>query len=280
MMAISRQYLVNAFAEDGFEGNPAAVCIVDSWPSDAEMQQIAKENNLSETAFCLCLVDDRLNPKFHIRWFTPGCEVDLCGHATLATSYILFKLYFKEAEALHFQSRSGELHVRKTDDFVILMDFPMYGVEKVTDPDEMEAVNYALKPLFAKEIYRGIDYVAVFKTVEEVKSFSPDFEKIKTIPGDFNLLLTARGNGQYDFVSRCFFPKEAIDEDPVTGSAHCTLGPLWARILGKTELTAYQASDRGGILHLKIQEGRVIVGGKASIVEDGGRGCFSSTAES
>lgn len=263
MMATQHQYLVNAFAEDGFEGNPAAVCIVDRWPSDADMQRIAKENNLSETAFCLCLRDDKLHPEFHIRWFTPGCEVDLCGHATLATSYILFKYYFKEAEALHFQSRSGELHVRKTDDFIILMDFPMYGVEKVTDPDETEAVNYALKPSFPKEIYRGIDYVAVFKTAEEVKSYNPDYEKIKNIPGDYNLLITAPGNGKYDFVSRCFFPKESIDEDPVTGSAHCTLGPFWARRMNKISLNAYQASLRGGVLHLKIQGGRVIVGGRA-----------------
>lgn len=273
-----QQYFVNAFAEEGYLGNPAAVCIVDRWPSDEEMQQIAKENNLSETAFCLCLSDDRLNPRFHIRWFTPGCEVDLCGHATLATSYILFKYFYKEAESLHFQSRSGELNVRRTEDFIILMDFPMYGVEKVTDPDEIEAVNYALKPSFPKEIYRGIDYIAVFKTAEEVKNFRPDYEKIKTIPGDFNLLITAPGNGKYDFVSRCFFPKEAIDEDPVTGSAHCTLGPLWAEILGKTELTACQASTRGGILHLKIREGRVTVGGRAVIAEDGGQGCFSSIA--
>lgn len=261
---ILKMYFVNAFAEDGFLGNPAAVCIVDRWPSDADMQHIAKENNLSETAFCLCLGDDRLNPEFHIRWFTPGCEVDLCGHATLATSFILFKHYFKDAEVLHFQSRSGDLHVRKTEDFIILMDFPLYGVEKVTDPDELEAVNYALRPLFPKEIYRGIDYMAVFETAEEVKSFRPDYEKIKTVPGDFNLLITAPGNGKYDFVSRCFFPKEAIDEDPVTGSAHCTLGPFWARVLGKQELTAYQASTRGGILHLKIQEERVTVGGKAN----------------
>lgn len=262
-MYSDRLYYINAFAEDGYLGNPAAVCILDSWPSESEMQLIAKENNLSETAFCLCLSDDRQNPEFHIRWFTPGCEVDLCGHATLATSYILFKYYFRNAEELHFQSRSGDLHVRKTNDFVILMDFPLYGVEKVTDPDEIEAVNYALKPLLPKEIYRGIDYVAVFKTAEEVKSFRPDYEKIKTVPGDFNLLITAPGNGKYDFVSRCFFPKEAIDEDPVTGSAHCTLGPLWAENLGKTELTAYQASSRGGILHLKVLNDRVIVGGKA-----------------
>ena len=258
-----KMYFVNAFAENGFAGNPAAVCIVDAWPSEVEMQRIAKENNLSETAFCLCLVDDRLQPEFHIRWFTPGCEVDLCGHATLATSYVLFKHFFKEAESLHFQSRSGALHVRKTEDFIILMDFPLYDVEKVTDPDEIEAVNYALKPLFPKEIYRGIDYVAVFESAEKVMRFHPDYGKIKTIPGDFNLLITAPVNGEYDFVSRCFFPKEAIDEDPVTGSAHCTLGPLWAKFLGKTELTAYQASARGGILHLKVGKDRVEVGGRA-----------------
>ena len=262
-MATQHQYLVNAFAEDGFEGNPAAVCIVDRWPSDAEMQCIAKENNLSETAFCLCLRDDKLHPEFHIRWFTPGCEVDLCGHATLATSYILFKHYFKEAEALHFQSRSGDLHVRKTDDFIILMDFPSYTMDKVTEASEIQTVAEVLGN-DSFELYRGIDYVAVLEEEKDVLAFKPDFHRIASLPGSYNLLITtASSNGKYDFVSRCFFPKEAIDEDPVTGSAHCSLGPLWARILGKTELTAYQASTRGGILHLEVLGDRVIVGGKA-----------------
>ncbi|MBR6465047.1 MAG: PhzF family phenazine biosynthesis protein [Bacteroidales bacterium] len=280
MMATQLQYLVNAFAEDGFEGNPAAVCIVDRWPSDAEMQCIAKENNLSETAFCLCLRDDKLHPEFHIRWFTPGCEVDLCGHATLATSYILFKHYFKEAEALHFQSRSGDLHVRKTDDFIILMDFPSYTMDKVTEASEIQTVAEVLGN-DSFELYRGIDYVAVLEEEKDVLAFKPDFHRIASLPGSYNLLITtASSNGKYDFVSRCFFPKEAIDEDPVTGSAHCTLGPFWARRMNKISLNAYQASLRGGILHLKIKEGRVIVGGRAVIVEDDGQGCSSSIAES
>ena len=260
-METLKHYLVNSFAEDGFEGNPAAVCIMDKWPTEAQMQNVALVNNLSETAFCVCLDNDKSEPLFHIRWFTPGCEVDLCGHATLATAFVLFKYYFNDAKVLHFKSRSGDLHVSKTEDFVILMDFPSYGLEKVSDHAEIKAVEEVLKPLRPKEIYRGTDYVAVFDKAEDVKAFKPDFKKIASLPGAYNLLITAR-DSKYDFASRCFFPKEAIDEDPVTGSAHCTLGPLWAKILGKTELTAYQASARGGVLHLKVSENSVIVGGK------------------
>lgn len=261
-MSRKNQFFVNSFAEEAFSGNPAAVCIVDEWPSEAGMQQIAKENNLSETAFCLCLRDDKSEPRFHIRWFTPGCEVDLCGHATLATAYVLFRHFFKEAQVLHFQSRSGELHVRKTDGFVILMDFPAYSLDKVSEASEIKAVNDVLGHV-SFELFRGIDYVAVLQDAEAVKAFVPDFGRIASLPGNYNLLITARGNGKFDFVSRCFFPKEAIYEDPVTGSAHCTLGPLWSKRLGKTDLTAYQASARGGILHLTVGKDRVIVGGKA-----------------
>ncbi len=276
-----KQYFVNAFAEEGYLGNPAAVRIMDTFPPDCHMQQIALENNLSETAFCVCLKDDAHSPIFHIRWFTPSCEVDLCGHATLATSYILFKYYFKEAQILHFQSKSGELHVSREwikknneTEFFVMMDFPAYTLEKVTDPTELDAVKDAIYPLQPKEIWKGIDYVALLKTPEEVIDYKPDFEKIKALPNNHNLLITSANSnlsGTYrtphtqhkDFVSRCFFPKEAIDEDPVTGSAHCSLGPLWAQRLNRNKLTAYQASARGGILHLRISENRVVVGGKA-----------------
>ena len=263
-MTTLRQYLVNSFAEDGFAGNPAAVCIVENWPSEAQMQKIALENNLSETAFCLCLSDDSIEPQFHIRWFTPGCEVDLCGHATLATAFVLFKHYFNDAGVLHFKSRSGDLHVKKTDDFVILMDFPSYSLEEVRDKAEFEAVAAVLGETGKKmeTLFKGIDYVAVLKSAKDVAAFKPDFGKIASLRGDYNLLITAQ-DSKYDFESRCFFPKEAIDEDPVTGSAHCTLGPLWAKHLGKNELTAYQASARGGILHLTVGKDRVTIGGRA-----------------
>ena len=232
--------------------------------------------------------EDSQEPRFHIRWFTPGCEVDLCGHATLATSFVLFRHFFKEASVLHFSSRSGDLHVTRKgsgDDLIVVMDFPAYGLEKVTEPSESEAVLQAIACMGCglernnvKEIWKGIDYVAVLEYAQDVIRFKPDFEKIKALPGSYNLLVTAKAskgceNGtlnigkQTDFVSRCFFPKEAIDEDPVTGSAHCTLGPLWAKKLGKTELTAYQASDRGGILHLSVSEERVLIGGKVKEIE-------------
>ena len=142
------------------------------------------------------------------------------------------------------------------------MDFPAYSLDKVSEASEIKAVNDVLGHV-SFELFRGIDYVAVLPDAEAVKAFVPDFGRIASLPGNYNLLITARGNGKFDFVSRCFFPKEAIDEDPVTGSAHCTLGPLWAKRLGKTDLTAYQASARGGILHLTVGKDRVIVGGKA-----------------
>ena len=267
-MSVLRQFVLNSFAEDGFSGNPAAVCIVDSWPSEAGMQEIAKQNNLSETAFCLCLDSNPAEPRFHIRWFTPGCEVDLCGHATLATSYTLFRYFFKEAVTLHFSSLSGDLHVTRKgsgDNLVVVMDFPAYGLEEVKDIAEIKAVREVLAPLRPKEVYRGIDYVAVMEKAEDVKRFSPDSGKISSLPGSHNLLITAEDD-KYDFVSRCFFPKEAIDEDPVTGSAHCTLGPLWSKKLGKSQLTAYQASERGGILHLAVSADRVLIGGKVTEV--------------
>lgn len=269
-------FFVNSFAERELLGNSAAVAVVDNWPTDDCMQRIALRNNLSETAFCCCIDDNPSEPTFEIRWFTPGCEVPLCGHATLATAFILFTHFFKEATLLKFKSKSGELSVTRDDNDVIRMDFPLYLTEKVLDKEEINAVTQAVgKERGEKivEIRRGIDYVIVFKEESDVTSFIPDFERIKQLPKDYNLLITAPSNKEkklnsslsmeYDFVSRCFFPKEAIDEDPVTGSAHCTLAPLWAEKLNKRELTAYQCSQRGGILHLKVLQDRVLIGGHA-----------------
>ena len=260
-------YFVNSFAEEGLLGNPAAVAVVDSWPSDDCMQRIALKNNLSETAFCLCLNKDEITPVFQIRWFTPGCEVPLCGHATLASSYILFTHFFPKAQALHFKSMSGDLTVTRDDKGVINMDFPLYETERVEDEKEIEAVLEAVgkeKEGKISEIRRGIDYVVIFKEEEDVLLFNPDFEKIKRLPKDYNLLITAKSKGgKYDFLSRCFFPKEAINEDPVTGSAHCTIAPIWAERLKKKNLTAYQCSNRGGVLHLKVFSDRVLIGGRA-----------------
>ncbi len=260
-------FFVNSFAESELLGNPAAVAVVDNWPTDDCMQRIALRNNLSETAFCCCIDDNPSEPTFEIRWFTPGCEVPLCGHATLATAFILFTHFFKEATLLKFKSKSGDLTVLRDDSNVIRMDFPLYLTEKVLDKEEINSVIQAVgKERKEKivEIRRGIDYVVVFKEESDVALFKPDFEKIKSLPSSYGLLITAPSeSANYDFVSRCFFPKEAIDEDPVTGSAHCTLAPLWAEKLNKRELTAYQCSQRGGILHLTLLKERVLIGGHA-----------------
>lgn len=295
-MRTYRQYIVNAFAEDCCKGNPAAVCIIDhriaeedGGLSKDEMQKIAFDNNLSETAFCRCIFYDEKNPRFAIRWFTPACEVPLCGHATLATSFVLFTKYFTKAQSLHFESTSGELTAHRegclsaaefyedcfdgVEDYIIQMDFPHYDLEPVKETAEreevMRAIGFVENPRIM--IFKGIDYVAVFEKGEDVVEFKPDFKQIAAIPGERNLLITApyetaSGEVKVDFVSRCFFPKEGIDEDPVTGSAHCTLAPYWAERMGKSTLTAYQASSFGGILHLKVLPFRVIVGGRCKNV--------------
>ena len=286
-----KQYIVNSFAEKGYRGNPAAVCIIGEGEeldlqknkvlSAMQMQKIASANNLSETAFCCCTHRDEYNPTFKIRWFTPGCEVSLCGHATLASADILFAHYFKQAHSLLFESLSGELRVFRTEEGIIMMDFPKYDLEPVTEKKEYEAVIKALdlEENINIDIYKGIDYVAVFEKAEDIINFKPNFEKIAALPGVRNLLITACATSctqtsptlsdnvqDYDFVSRCFFPKEAINEDPVTGSAHCTLAPFWAERLNKNNLTAYQASSRGGILHLTVLPSRVLVGGRSAVV--------------
>ncbi|WP_107926019.1 PhzF family phenazine biosynthesis protein [Lysinibacillus parviboronicapiens] len=249
-----KYYVVDAFAEKIFEGNPAGVCIMEDWLSEDMMQEIASENNLSETAFA---VKKGHKDHYHLRWFTPGGEIDLCGHATLATAYVITNYYEKELEKIRFQTKSGELVVLKNSNLYEL-DFPSIKVEEYTLTNQMvEALG--IKPI---ETYIGRDLVFVLEKEEDVLNLSPDFAKLALFPEGLAVFVTAEGN-EVDFVSRAFWPKLQVNEDPVCGSAHCSLIPFWSKRLGKNDMIARQLSKRGGTLYCKYNEDRVKISGSA-----------------
>lgn len=245
-------YVVDAFAEKLFEGNPAAVCIREKWLSDETMQQIAAENNLSETAFAVKEEDG-----YRLRWFTPGGEIDLCGHATLATAYVIANFYEKNVKRIKFQTLSGELVVLKENELYQL-NFPSRMPEKYTLTEQMvEALG--VRPI---ETYLGRDLMFVLEKEEDVQKMSPDFAKLAKLPDGLGVLVTAKSE-KYDFVSRAFFPKLHVNEDPVCGSAHCNFIPFWAKRLGKDEMVARQLSKRGGTLYCGLVGDRVTISGSA-----------------
>ena len=252
-----KQYVVDAFTDRVFRGNPAAVCVMDRWLPDSLMQKIAIENNLSETAFIV-----REGPRYHIRWFTPGSEVDLCGHATLASTYILSRFFEPDADEFRFDSLSGPLTVRKKGDLFEL-DFPARMPVPVAFTPEMQSAINGL-PAAA---YLDRDVILVLGSEREVSAFRPDPARIAAIPEGMGLYITAPSE-QYDFVSRCFFPKIQVNEDPVCGSAHCSLIPYWSERLGKTRMTAYECSPRGGILYCENAGDRVLISGKAALYSE------------
>lgn len=245
-------YQVDAFSKKIFGGNPAAVCPLKIWLPTDTMQKIALENNLSETAF---IVPDQSG--YHIRWFTPAIEVDLCGHATLATAHALFEEIGHEGNEIIFQSKSGPLKVTKTGD-LYTMNFPTDEIQKVDPPIEL-AAGLDAEPL---EVYRGKDdYLAIFDSQATIENFTPDFAKLAKIKAR-GIIVSAEGT-QVDFVSRGFFPAAGIDEDPVTGSAHTTLTPYWSKRLGKNNFVARQLSARGGELICDYLGDRVNISGHA-----------------
>lgn len=246
-------FQVDAFAEKAFSGNPAAVCPLDQWPDDSAMQNIAMENNQAETAFIV-----RQGEGFHIRWFTPTVEVDLCGHATLASAHVLYNHLGVQGDVLHFFSpRSGPLNVYRRGELLIL-DFPTDHVEQVVATEAMmDAFNVA-----PKEFYKGkTDFMFVYENEDQVLNIVPNLRTIAALPVR-GVIITAPGS-QVDFVSRFFGPQSGIDEDPVTGSAHTTLIPYWAKRLGKDDLAAIQLSKRRGLLACKNLGERVLISGKA-----------------
>ena len=244
-------YQIDAFASKLFEGNPAAVCPLDQWLSDEIMQNIAIENNLSETAFFVPQGDG-----FHIRWFTPASEVDLCGHATLATAYVLFNILDYKNNRIVFDSRSGILTVTKDNDWLV-MDFPAQPPVACDTPEEIvEAFNKVPVECLTSE-----DYIVVFENEAEIESAAPDFEKLKKL-GLRGVAITAKSD-RYDFVARFFAPNYGIPEDPVTGSAYTQLAPYWADKLGLKKFSVKQMSPRGGELTCEIKDDRVFISGRA-----------------
>jgi len=244
-------YQVDAFTDKVFKGNPAGVCPLNEWLEDSQLQAIANENNLSETAFFVKKDDD-----FELRWFTPDVEIDLCGHATLATAYTLFYHLEYSKESIRFHTKSGVLTVKKKDK-KLSMDFPSRPPEKA-DPPEGLIEGMGAKP---KEVLKSRDYLLRYNNEEEVLALSPSFELLKKVDC-VGIIATAKGN-QSDFVSRFFAPRVGVNEDPVTGSAHSTLIPYWSKELDKTTLHAFQISKRRGELFCQLKGDRVIISGYA-----------------
>lgn len=251
-----KQYIVDAFTNQVFCGNPAAVCILSQWLPDELLKKIACENNLSETAFAVPEGNE-----YCLRWFTPGGEIDLCGHATLATAFIINRFERPECHTICFQTMSGKLAVQKHGE-LFEMDFPAYELRQIPITNQLEEALGA-KPLAA---YMGRDLLCVMEDEEIVRNLKPDMQKICSLDG-LLLHITAPGR-DYDCVSRSFAPKLNVPEDPVCGSGHCHILPYWARITGKTELTAYQASSRGGVLYGKMNGNRIFLSGKAALYSE------------
>ena len=249
-------FQVDAFTKEVFGGNPAAVCPLDAWLPDKTMQQIAAENNLAETAFFVKNGDG-----YDLRWFTPTVEMDLCGHATLASAHILYEVLGESSDVLKFQTRSGGLTVEKNDDLLVL-DFPSRPAVECEMPDGLiEAIGKT-----PREVLKSRDYVMVYESEDDVRAIRPDFAAMLKIPAlklpAHGVIVTAPGQDS-DFVSRFFAPEVGVFEDPVTGSSHCTLIPYWAEKLGKTKLFARQVSARGGELFCELVGDRVKIGGNA-----------------
>lgn len=258
-MPAIRCWTVDAFTNRPFGGNPAAVCWLETEAPREWMQAVAAEMNLSETAFVR-----RLPEGYELRWFTPTMEVDLCGHATLATAHALWSSEIVSlTESLRFQTRSGILTCKRTDDRMIELDFPATPPQSIVPSSELSA---SLGLPVAAAGHSRFYHLAVLESEQAVRACQPDFERMKQLP-TLGVIITAQSDDpQFDIVSRFFAPAMGVNEDPVCGSAHCCLAPYWAAKLGKTELRAYQASARGGILHLTLKGDRVALRGQAVTV--------------
>ncbi|ACV39819.1 PhzF family phenazine biosynthesis protein [Leptotrichia buccalis] len=270
-----KQYIVDAFTDKVFSGNPAAICILDEWLSDEIMLSIAKENNLSETAFAIKqATKDSVNAiHYKLRWFTPGGEIDLCGHATLACAFVIMNYYEKNLKTVIFDTLSGKLTVNRKNGDLYELDFPAYDLKKVEITDEMIEL-IGKKPT---EAYLGRDLMCVFDDEEFILSANLDSEKIKKLDG-LLLHITAQHSNyslnskiknttdKIDCISRSFAPKLNVYEDPVCGSGHCHIAPYWIKKLQKENLTAYQASKRSGMLYCSLaNNGRMKMSGKAAL---------------
>lgn len=254
-----KQYIVDAFTDKVFGGNQAAVCVLDEWISDSLMQNIAKENNFSETAFTV-----KEGDKYHLRWFTPAAEIDFCGHATLGTAFVLFNFYEKDADKITFKTQIGELNVEKQDELYKL-NFPAYRCKKIEVTDKMEEA-LGVRP---KEAYIDRDLLLVLENAEQVRNLKPIQEKLKEVDGLCIAVTAPSDTTEYDSVSRVFCPELGLMEDPVTGSTHCMIAPYWCDRLGKEKLVCYQASERTGVLYAERKGERIILSGKAVLYSEG-----------
>jgi PhzF family phenazine biosynthesis protein len=250
-------YQIDAFTGRVFSGNPAAVCPLEEWPDDTLLQGIAFENNLSETAFFV-----REGNVYHIRWFTPVAEVDLCGHATLAAAFVICRYFDSSVDNIPFRSKSGMLHVAREGD-LLAMDFPSQPPRPCKTPEALIG-GLGKMPL---EVLRSEDYLALFSSEKDVIELNPDTRKLRDLDCR-GVVVTAKGE-EVDFVSRFFAPKLGIHEDPVTGSAHCALTPYWAKRLAKKDLHARQVSRRGGELFCTDRGDRVVIAGRAAKFMEG-----------
>lgn len=252
-----KQYVVNTFTDSVFKGNIAAICFLDDWLPEKLLQKIAQENNLPETAFIV-----KRDERYTLRWFTPGKEMDLCGHATLGAAYVLMQTIEPHAESLGFYTKSGLLTVVRNGDYYAI-DLPSYPLRQISINDVMETA-IGVRPV---EAWIGRDLVCVLPEVEAVLTAEPKEEWVKMLDG-LMLHLTASGK-EYDCVTRSFGPKIKVYEAPVCASGHCHVIPLWAEKLEKTVLTALQASERSGILHCQLEGNRVVLGGGVCLFSQG-----------
>jgi predicted PhzF superfamily epimerase YddE/YHI9 len=246
-----RLHHVDAFADGPFRGNPAAVVVLDDFPSDAWMLAVADENHLSETAFIV----PSGGGNYRLRWFTPVAEVDLCGHATLASSWVLWERRGETSPTIRFATKSGELRVERLRDGWLELDFPLREVTPIAN----DAVGAGLGAAPERLLASSFSYVAVYRTAAEVAALLPDFRALAVL--DRHAVIATAPGDDVDFVSRCFVPSVGIDEDPVTGAAHCSLTPYWAARLGRTSLVARQISRRGGRLRCRLDGDRVRIAG-------------------
>lgn len=250
-----KQYIVDAFTNKPFSGNPAAVCVMEKWPTEESMMKLAMENNLSETAFVV-----KESQGYHLRWFTPGTEIELCGHATLASAFVILNYYEPESSSVTFHTLSGDLIVERKND-LYEMNFPTYELQEIPVTDEMEAA-FGIRP---KKAILGLDLICVFENEEQIKCMKPNQSLLMKMDGRIQNATAAGTN--VDCVSRSFAPKLSVVEDPVCGSAHCQIAAYWSAVLGKRTIRAYQASKRGGYLQCELlDDGRIAISGEATLV--------------
>jgi PhzF family phenazine biosynthesis protein len=251
---------VDAFTERPFAGNPAAVCILPSWKEDAWLQAVAREMNLSETAFLVKQPDH-----WELRWFTPKVEVDLCGHATLASAHILWQQGHATSHEIRFSTKSGALKANRNGDDIEL-DFPLKAeVEAEPPPGLLRALGISARYVGKNQF----DYLVEVDSEATLRALTPDFKALASVPVRGIIVTSRSTDPQFDFMSRFFAPGAGIDEDPVTGSAHCCLGDFWRKRLGKSEFVAFQASARGGAVKVRVVKDRIFLGGKAITVAKG-----------